>query len=523
MLIGHVIGNQPLQQVGQIVLHQTRFKFERGHRRGGTVDENVQQAVPLLAAHVLCEFGREVDDLAVAFGFNVDDESSHQGYNQSMVARIAQVNIPLLAPMLMVMLTVANICSAGADAPLGKYAAQLQTECRQLIADAVERPYGIAWGDAPAVGKGTAARPVSMEPGNSPAAGVVLLWAGELLHDASLTNAAKKSAAAAMAAQAPSGQIAALAMFGTTADPKTDDTPLPDRASTTAGMGLMLAVLDPQLNRDQPLLDSVDRAARWMRKQHGNGSWLRADGTKRFIRLDDADFRDSTFALLLEHEVLDRPDSRQAVERAVSQAISLQLNGMTEFLPGARLWGARYETSNEPVPDGDRPKDTADLLATRYMTQTLLGVAVCWSHRSTVAELDRTAGRINPLRRTDGKWKRYEAVGASTPVEAPLGDFGLPPLLASIKSIKNLGRDRYKQLMTQGWPPKRQLIATVVGLTDDPFTLDWPVAASEVDAYVKAHSADWQALESGIPQQLPARVRRLWILLNRAKLEAMAG
>ncbi|HRK32742.1 MAG TPA: hypothetical protein PLD59_16900, partial [Tepidisphaeraceae bacterium] len=66
------------------------------------------------------------------------------------------------------LLVVANFCSGAV--PEGKYARQLQTECRELIADAVSRPYGIAWGEAPAVVRGgTAARPVVMSHSASPA------------------------------------------------------------------------------------------------------------------------------------------------------------------------------------------------------------------------------------------------------------------------------------------------------------------------------------------------------------------
>ncbi|HRK30224.1 MAG TPA: hypothetical protein PLD59_04020, partial [Tepidisphaeraceae bacterium] len=59
------------------------------------------------------------------------------------------------------------------------------------------------------------------------------------------------------------------------------------------------------------------------------------------------------------------------------------------------------------------------------------------------------------------------------------------------------------------------------GLTDDPLSLSWPVARSEVAGYIERRASEWKTLDSPPPVQLQQRTARLWLLLQRAKLEQM--
>lgn len=408
--------------------------------------------------------------------------------------------------------------------PNGRYAAQLQAECRALVAAGVDKPYGLAWGIEPGTA-GAAPRAVSMEPLHSPAAGAVLMLSGQFLKDDSLITAAKKSAAAVVASQTATGQIAPAAMFGDKAEPKTADAPYPDRGSTRAGLALLLLTADAQLNKDQAILDSIDKGWRWLAKQqNGNsGAWLRLDpavdgGKEKCTRLDDSDLRDGAFTYQLIHDVLENPDCRSLAEKQIQLINNWQNRDISEFLPGGRLWSTAYNSRGEPVAINGIPKNQSDMLATRYVAQTLLGVGICTGNRLPVSELERAIERINQSKDGDS-WPRYAGMAAIDP-NWPRGDFGLPPVIAAAKALKSLGVDRYKQMLSKGFTPKQHLAMCIVGLNDQPFTLDWPVAGGEVAEYVRKREADWRLLDGPVPTELPARVKRIWLLLQRAKLEA---
>ena len=78
-----------------------------------------------------------------------------------------------------------------------RFAQQLRAECHQLLESVVKRPYGWAWeADDAQVSGNRRDRIVAMGPGESPAAGVLLLWAGEFLDDPDLKEAARQVARA---------------------------------------------------------------------------------------------------------------------------------------------------------------------------------------------------------------------------------------------------------------------------------------------------------------------------------------
>src|SRR3954469_4551424 len=67
----------------------------------------------------------------------------------------------------------------------GHYATQLATECDALLDSAVRRPYGIGWSRAATGddGKHNVAQPVAMGTGATPAAGLVLELAAQVLDE----------------------------------------------------------------------------------------------------------------------------------------------------------------------------------------------------------------------------------------------------------------------------------------------------------------------------------------------------
>src|SRR3954451_19930606 len=120
---------------------------------------------------------------------------------------------------LLILLTV-PLSPARADKPT-RYATLLARECDELIAAAIKRPYGWGWTelDAPADPKQLPAGriPVSLEPANTPSAGLLLLYAADLLHQPKYTDAARNVARAVAASQEPSGKFPSQALFGNTA------------------------------------------------------------------------------------------------------------------------------------------------------------------------------------------------------------------------------------------------------------------------------------------------------------------
>src|SRR5262245_43981101 len=77
--------------------------------------------------------------------------------------------------------------------PQGPFARQLSQECHALMQAAIRRPYGWAWDNvppAPAARNSTVPRHVTLEPMGTPAAGLLLLWSGQLLGEAKYEQAA---------------------------------------------------------------------------------------------------------------------------------------------------------------------------------------------------------------------------------------------------------------------------------------------------------------------------------------------
>src|SRR5438874_2020374 len=99
--------------------------------------------------------------------------------------------------LLMVSILFTLFVSARAEEPASdKYRSLLAHECDALIASAAKRPYGWAW--AAQSDRDSQKTPrsvgVSLEPGATPAAGLLLLYAGDLLHELRYTDAARNVA-----------------------------------------------------------------------------------------------------------------------------------------------------------------------------------------------------------------------------------------------------------------------------------------------------------------------------------------
>jgi hypothetical protein len=83
----------------------------------------------------------------------------------------------------------------------------------------------------------------------------------------------------------------------------------------------------------------------------------------------------------------------------------------------------------------------------------------------------------------------------------------LEPLLATMKQLKGSGPDKLAQAGPVQLTVQQRLSAAICGLTDTPLVLDLSAAQKSVD------------LDSPIPQELDLRLKRLWVLLIRSKVE----
>ncbi|WP_428939568.1 hypothetical protein [Fontivita pretiosa] len=488
------------------------------------------------------------------------------------------------------------------------YARQLAAECDALVADAVRRPYGWAWDIAalpPAGRSATAPRPVSMQPLATPAAGLVLLYAGQLLDEQRYRQAAFEAARGLAAAQTERGQIPRRAVFGSTASGQDEPALLPDRGATRAGLALMLMVIDSSEPKPEALTRPAIRAARWLESQQArDGGWhvafppeARPAHAKRLIRLDDPDYRDSTYALLLSAEVTADRMTSHAAEQAVQKLLSLRLgtrhvaaeqptaeelelieqikattvptttsqpadaaavDPLARYLNAPRqaaggadqqavpesdaikanLWSTAYrpngaiDQSLEEFPAG------ADVLASRYAMQTLLGAYLVTGQKQYGLALEAAARSLEQLRPPgEAQWRRAylldptsrpttESAGVFSPDPLPqgpwvTGTFGLESILRAVQELKVLGRARYSSRLAEHLNVRQHLAAAACGLLDDPLVLDLPLTRDEIPAYLARHEAEMRILSTPAPQDLPGRVRRLWLLLIRARLERM--
>jgi len=117
---------------------------------------------------------------------------------------------PMLIRRLMIVV-IALLVSASAEekvfAKAGRYTEQLEAECNAMMQSAVKRPYGWAWDPLTSNADASKPRPVSMEPQGSPAAGLILQLAGEMLKKPTYLDAAEQVARAGLASHDDTGRI----------------------------------------------------------------------------------------------------------------------------------------------------------------------------------------------------------------------------------------------------------------------------------------------------------------------------
>jgi hypothetical protein len=454
----------------------------------------------------------------------------------------------------LVILSTLPIAPARAEKP-SRYATLLARQCDELIAAAIKRPYGWGWAelDAPADPKqlpgGRVA--ITLEPANTPAAGLLLLYAADLLHQPRYADAARNVARGVAASQQPSGKFPGQSLFGNTAaTSKEPPAPLPDRASTRACLALLLSLTDVDPDKQQEAIGrAAARGAKWLlRQQSEPGGWpityppgASPQDSTRVVRLDTPDFRDSLLTMLLAYEVLGDPFQRRSAERSIEFLTKVRSGANLEI--GAGLWGPAYTLSAMPPEKSLGFGDGYDTLASRYSMQGILGVWVILGDGQRLIAADLAARSIGDLiKNDDWHWhRRFNARGVSTDTQATTrraastfgtgepeepttqGDPDLAAALETVALAKELGRDKFRERLMADAPLKQHLANVVSGLSQSPMALDFPTSPDEVAGYLKQHAAQFRLIDGAGENTLPAKVARLWAIYLRARIENSFG
>jgi hypothetical protein len=426
----------------------------------------------------------------------------------------------------------------------GLYAQQLRRECDELLELAVKRQYGLAWTPDLRVDPKQRKPEVEMDAPGSAGAGLVLLWAGDLLKEPRYVEAGVLVARGVAAAQTSNGNIPSRPQFGPTPGARREPpTAVPDRSATRAGLVLMLGAAGADPQRDDMLHRSARRAAQWLaRQQTRDGAWpttapagAEMHEHRRLIRLDTSDARDTTFALLLAADALDDPLLSRAARQSVDKLISLRLAGPQRV---ENLWSTFYQL-NGAAEDGlaDWPPG-ADVLASRRAMEVLIAASLLLQHESAQPVAREAAAALSALRAEEGTWRRLyplnEAhVGDNSIFGAPgtqpsdelwtSGTFSIEPVLRAVDWLNRNGPLQLADHLASGPPLQERLAAAACGLHDEPLYMDWPGEAAQVDSFVKAHELRWRLVEGVPPEDLRGRLRRIYALLLRARVEAQFG
>ncbi len=392
---------------------------------------------------------------------------------------------------------------------------ELNSASSALLAAGVRRPYGAGWPADPSEMPSRQPR-IGLGPGQTPAAALVLYRAGKELSDSRFSDTAIAAARGIARCQLDTGRIADEGVFARFPVGRDLTAGARDRANTTAALGLFLEIIRTQKTPDARLVEAAGRAAIWlMRQQLHDGAWpteLKFTDSKpatRYLRLDTADWRDCTLALLEAGQILDRQDLIHGGEGAANVLILLQLDDPKA--PWAGGWAPLYQVNGKPVKEMDKAVYALNTRASMRAAQTLVGHFLLTYEPPTRTALDRFALTMNELRSPAGDWYRMYGLPASPALPATRSDEvhirrmfetatsresdrsgiapeGLGELLETISLLQKSNLGPLSDLSGPG-PLSRfrhdhiyeEISSTLCGVTDAPF----------VDSVTGEDSKDW--------------------------------
>jgi hypothetical protein len=326
--------------------------------------------------------------------------------------------------------------------------------------------------------------------------GLVLQLVGQSLNTERERNAARDAARGQAARHLPTGHMPATARLLPRPGGFAESVGIvPDRGPTCAALALMLLVIDA--NKDKPddrVVAGATRAATWLARQPTSaGGWQSAyppgAGMKarRLIRLDDRSYRDSTFTLLLASQVLARREYALTADRCVDELLLVRIRA--DGATGQSLWPPAAKLGGEAVDDIAELPPGADLVATRYAMETLLGARLVTNRGSLDKELVAALTSLAALPKPGGRWRRrYElfprdaapaipstqpSVNESTAKTQPSPDVLQGDEFEQTRRTVHLAQTAGVKNWTEPNPGEPRLVdrlaATACGLTDRPF------------------------------------------------------
>ena len=434
------------------------------------------------------------------------------------------------------------------------HAAQLARECDELMSLAVRRGYGVAWTEDKADPKPKpTGQAVTFEPPGTAAAGFVLYWAGDVLENPKYKQTAFDAVRGMLAVRQPTGQIPPRGLFRP-ASAGGHETPslIADRSATRAALGLALCLLDDSGGNDALRRDAASCLNWLLKQQTATGAWPVAfppaaaptEGT-RLIRLDLPEFRDSVFSMLLATEVLDDARARRSVENSIRLLIRLRLGNVSHG--GESLWASSYTLDAgifDQLPGLPRG---IDMLATQHAMQTILAGYIMLDDPPRHGDESRivwsqpffdATKAVARLPKFDGKWVRlyypeaaetppppstqpsgFDKIAPPPPDSQRTGAFGMDIMVEDARNLPDAGRAKFRLAASVGFNLRQRLAATLVGLEDDPLSVEYPVRDEDVSQYVKDRAGKFSPLDEPLPDILSERLRRIYLLLIRVKLE----
>ena len=457
----------------------------------------------------------------------------------------------------------ADVAAPAARSPT-QYRDQLRSELDSLLRVGVNRPYGLAWSDAPEptlrnAPRNSPAPIVSYESSHTPAAGLLLHLASRLLDttpdfapDAQRFSEAALAVARGMQSSVDSnGRLPGSATF--TPSGVSNREPygsFPRRNPTTAALGFLL-ILDRDLDgKDIRVASTTVRMSNWLLKQQlSPGVFpvsIEFPGEKyprRVVRLDLPDTRDGVLTLLLiQLSAKDRDTSlpstpaRFAAERAVQQLIRLRISELGKS--SRHLWPSVFDMNSTVITVLPDLPPAGNLLASRYALQTLLAYHL---HTGDIEIFDiaklsaealserKTPANTFPL--IDDPKNKYPppTPKPATELEAftnppgppiwPQRDYGISDTLRTTADLRVLGHPTFSRLTARTIPPDLALAYILTGVLDQLPTADLPLSAAQIPPFQFAYPEFFAPLEGPEPVNLTPRIKRLAALYLLASWE----
>lgn len=404
---------------------------------------------------------------------------------------------------------------------------QLQAECDELLRLAIRRPYGWAW-DAAAGNDNSrgSSQVVSMQPRHTPAAGALLILAANLLDEPQYLDAAREVAKGMAAAQETSGRIPTQPIFGTRAGGRDEPTLVPDRAPTIAALAFLLMFDEASEGKHAIARQAAVRAAHWLaRQQTPVGGWPSSHPPgadpktgQRIVRLDSPDHRNSTYALLLAGQVLQERLLARSGQKAAEFLIKLRLP--VRRRAGDLLWATTYSLEGTPNSDALALREGADLLASYYTMQVLLGAYLTSGHDESLKALVESSQTLQVLTKDQvAPWQRFPEgpPEVDDPATQP-GVFHSPQalqesgqaldselLLRSIERLRSMDQERYEAELVPRLSARQHAALAMVGLLEGPML-------------IAAGPPPQEAFGDRNGSNLTARVSKLWSMMREVLL-----